>query len=73
MYDWNLLRMPEGIDPEEYVIAVYIIETKTSIDMINHSLSIALEQLSKYDLVPFFDEDRITTNPLGEDPLILVA
>jgi 2,3-diketo-5-methylthiopentyl-1-phosphate enolase len=44
MYDWNLYHMPEGINPEEHVIATYLIEKEPEVDVLNYAFSIAIEQ-----------------------------
>jgi len=44
MYDWTLYHVPEGINPEEHVIATYLIEKEPDVDVLNYAVSIAIEQ-----------------------------
>ncbi len=44
MYDWTLYHMPEGINPEEHIIATYLIEKEPEVDIVSYAFSIAIEQ-----------------------------
>lgn len=43
-YDWSLYTVPEGINPEQHVIATYLIEKEPDVDILTYALSIAIEQ-----------------------------
>lgn len=44
MIDWTLFPIPESIDPEDYVIATYLIQSPAGMDTLTRMAAIAVEQ-----------------------------
>lgn len=44
MYDWTLYHMPEGINPEEHIIATYLIDKEPEVDILDYTFFIDIEQ-----------------------------
>ena len=44
MYDWALYNMTESIEPEEHVIATYLVEKEPDVDILAYAFAIAIEQ-----------------------------